>query len=202
MRSIHEHFGQPAGLVGRVLCAHMVRANRKRILWAVPLLDVQPSDRVLEVGFGPGVAIEQVARLARTGFVAGLDHSAMSVANAGRRNRAAIASGRVELRLGSVAALPYADASFDKVFSINSLQFWPQPVENLRGLRRVLRSGGRITLVSQPWWVRSDADVPGEGQRIAEQLAAAGFVRIRQCIQPMPTRSVVAVMGVEERGDV
>lgn len=40
----------------------MARANRRIAQRAVHLLDVQPDDRVLEVGFGPGVAIELLAR--------------------------------------------------------------------------------------------------------------------------------------------
>jgi hypothetical protein len=78
MKSIVAQFGHPSGLIGHLVGRLMARKNRERIAWAVDLLAVQPTDQVLEVGFGPGVAIEQVAKLAPAGFVAGIDHSAVS----------------------------------------------------------------------------------------------------------------------------
>jgi hypothetical protein len=51
---------------------------------------MQPTDHVLEIGFGPGLAIQQVARLVPTGHVVGIDHSALMVQQAGRRNQAAV----------------------------------------------------------------------------------------------------------------
>lgn len=79
MKSIVAQFRQPTGPSVRLVGALMARKNRERITWAVSLLDIQSTDHVLEVGFGPGVAIEQVARFARAGFVAGVDHSAIMV---------------------------------------------------------------------------------------------------------------------------
>jgi hypothetical protein len=57
-------FGHPRGTVGRVagwVMAHRA-SNRRRNCWVVSLLDVQPSDRVLEIGFGPGLAIAELSR--------------------------------------------------------------------------------------------------------------------------------------------
>ncbi|RIK33937.1 MAG: class I SAM-dependent methyltransferase [Chloroflexi bacterium] len=202
MKSTVAQFRQPTGLMGRLVGALMARKNRERITWAVSLLDIQPTDHVLEVGFGPGVAIEQVARFARAGFVAGVDHSAIMVAQASKRNRAAIAAGQVELRLGSVVTLPYGDASFDKAFAINSLLFWPEPVANLGEVERVLRPGGRIAIFSQPPSARSNAEVQAEGQKIAGQLAAAGFMNLEQVLRPLKPVAAVAVLGVKPTRDV
>ena len=64
--------------VGRLagwIMAHR-RSNIERNRWTVGLLDIQETDHVLELGFGPGLAIEQVACLATKGRVVGIDHSA------------------------------------------------------------------------------------------------------------------------------
>ncbi|MFI7439401.1 hypothetical protein [Nonomuraea indica] len=70
-------------------------SNRERNIWAVSLLDVQPTDRVLEIGFGPGfgpgVAIAEFADRATRGHVFGIDHSQAMVRQAARRNAAASA---------------------------------------------------------------------------------------------------------------
>ena len=98
-----EQFGKPSGLLGRVAGFIMrVRpSNRERNLRTLALLDIQPADQVLEVGFGPGLAIERAAELASRGKVVGIDHSALMLREARLRNAKAIADGRVELLLGS-----------------------------------------------------------------------------------------------------
>jgi SAM-dependent methyltransferase len=65
-------------------------SNRNRNQWAVALLEVQPQDHILEIGFGPGLAIRELARRATDGFVLGIDYSAVMVRQAAARNRAAV----------------------------------------------------------------------------------------------------------------
>src|SRR5579875_2796038 len=99
----------PRGAAGRVTAWEMAHrpSNRERSRWVASLLDVQPADRVLEIGFGPGLAIAALAR-AGAGHVYGADHSAVMVRAAGRRNAAAIRAGRVTLLRASADQLPAA----------------------------------------------------------------------------------------------
>jgi ubiquinone/menaquinone biosynthesis C-methylase UbiE len=68
----------------------MARTNRKWAAWVIDLLDVQPSDKVLEIGFGPGVAIHLLTSSASAEYVAGVDPSKEMVAQATIRNKKAI----------------------------------------------------------------------------------------------------------------
>src|SRR3981081_2660460 len=101
-------FGRPQGAAGRVVGWVMAHrgSNRQRNRWVVSLLDVQPTDRVLEIGFGPGVAIAELARRVTRGRVYGIDHSEVMVRQASNRNAAAIGDQRVELLHTSVDRLP------------------------------------------------------------------------------------------------
>src|SRR5262245_47132632 len=107
VRRIRAQFGHPNGFwgpaVGWILASRP--SNRRRNVWAVSLLNVQPRDLILEIGFGPGIAIQECSRLAVEGYVCGLDHSAEMLRQATRRNREAIRTGRVDLRIGSVECL-------------------------------------------------------------------------------------------------
>src|SRR5258705_13119150 len=85
-------FGHPRGIAGRMVgwvMAHR-RSNRQRSRWAGSLLAVQPTDRVLEIGFGPGVAITELACRATRGQVYGIDHSQLMARRDSQRNAAAI----------------------------------------------------------------------------------------------------------------
>lgn len=177
-----RQFGQPDGIAGRMagwVMAHR-GSNRQRNLWVVSLLDVQPTDRVLEIGFGPGVAIAELARYAIRGHVYGIDHSAVMVGQASRRNASAIRTQRVTLLHTSVDRLPPFEEPLDAILAVNSVGFWPDPAGQLRTLRGLLRPGGRIALASQPRCVGATADTTAQaGQELHDLLAQAGFTGAR-----------------------
>jgi ubiquinone/menaquinone biosynthesis C-methylase UbiE len=139
-------FGRPHGVLGRLGGRIMARTNAEFGAWVSDLLRVTPSDSVLEVGFGPGVVIDRLVRLASAGHVAGIDPSPEMVEQARARNVAGIRSGRVDLQRGSVESLPFDDDSFDTALAVNSMQVWPNAVAGLREIKRVMKSGARIAL--------------------------------------------------------
>jgi SAM-dependent methyltransferase len=152
--AIVGQFGHPQGMAGGVAGWVMARrpSNRQRNSWVVSLLDVQPNDRVLEIGFGPGLAIAELSRrVGDSGHVYGIDHSEVMLRQATRRNASAIAAGRVSLSRASVDQLPPSlGGPFDAILTVNSLGIWPAPTERLDEPRRRLRPGGHITIASQP----------------------------------------------------
>jgi ubiquinone/menaquinone biosynthesis C-methylase UbiE len=136
--SLAQQFRQPTGLVGR-LVGFLFRINREGIDWTMEQLEIQPTDHVLEIGFGPGYGIQRAASLATQGRVAGVDFSQTMLEQATRRNAVAIDEGLVELCLGDATALLYPDNTFHKVFATNVIYFWTDPLANLRELHRVMK---------------------------------------------------------------
>jgi SAM-dependent methyltransferase len=196
---------RPRGAAGRVTAWEMAHrpSNRQRNRWVVSLLDVQPADRVLEIGFGPGVAIAELAR-AGAGHVYGIDHSAVMLRQASRRNAAAIGAGRVTLRNASADQLPPGlGGPFDVILAVNSLGFWPAPGERLAELRQRLAPGGRIAIVSQPRCPGATATTSRRAAaEIESLLRGAGFTDLRTETLPLspPVACVLAVSpGPPER---
>jgi ubiquinone/menaquinone biosynthesis C-methylase UbiE len=170
-------------------------SNRQRNRWVVSLLDVQPTDRILEIGFGPGVAVAELVR-AGAAHVYGADHSDVMLQQASRRNAAAIRAGRVTLVNTPADRLPAALAGpFDAILAVNSLGFWPAPTERLTDLRRRLAPGGRIAIASQPRCPGATADTARSAAgEIENLLRSAGFTRLRTEILPLspPVACVLA----------
>jgi SAM-dependent methyltransferase len=175
-------FHRPTGAVGHVAGWIMGRrsSNVARNRWAVKLLDVQPTDRVIELGCGPGVALAALATRATRGLVVGVDHSQIMIRQARRRNKAAIRAGRVRLIHTPVERLSISNGPFNAALAVNTVGMWPDPTARLRELARLLRPGGRIALVSQPRCpgatAATSAAAAGE---LAGLLAEAGFERLR-----------------------
>jgi SAM-dependent methyltransferase len=175
-------FHQPTGAVGHVTGWIMGRrsSNVERSRWAVQLLDIQPTDRVIELGCGPGVAIAAIAARAVRGSVVGVDHSQVMIRQAGRRNRAAVRAGRVRLIHAPVERMSISDGPFNAALAVNTVGMWPDPPARLREIARLLRPGGRIALVSQPRCPGATAATSSAAAaELAGLLTDAGFEHLR-----------------------
>jgi 2-polyprenyl-3-methyl-5-hydroxy-6-metoxy-1,4-benzoquinol methylase len=192
---ITSQFGLPRGLTGKLVGWIMAVENRKRNEWAVQQMNVKPDDNVLEIGFGPGVAIQEIARRATNGFVAGVDPSAVMVKQARKRNAVAIQNGKVELKQSSISTIPYKDNTFDKILLVNSLHHCPNPIENLKKVRYVLKPGGSVVIVEQPHSsTKSKEDVVhSTGVKLNNLLKNTGFTNISTQIKPMKPNASVCV---------
>ena len=177
---------RPHGFVGRMVGWLMDRFNAKAQDSALKRLEVQPSDAVLEIGFGTGRLVRKIAKKAREGLVAGVDPSQLMLEKAERRTRRFRRKGRVELKLGEAAALPWPDACFDKAAALHSFQFWADPNHDVAEVRRVLKPGGLLVLVLRahkgrgPKWLpnpvsRTDQEIAG----VFQLLSAGGFRETR-----------------------
>jgi ubiquinone/menaquinone biosynthesis C-methylase UbiE len=172
----------PTGVGGHLTGWMMGRrsSNVARNRWAVELLDIQPTDRVIEIGCGPGVAIAALAARASRGLVVGVDHSAVVLGQAARRNKAAITAGRVRLIRTSVVHLPVTGEPFDAALAVNTVGMWPDPAARLSELRQQLRPGGRIALVSQPRCPGATAaTTAAAADELTALLTKAGYEQLR-----------------------
>ena len=185
-RFFWRQYGQPRGLFGKYIGKGMAENNLIDAAWTLDLLDIEPEDRILEIGFGPGISTKIAAEKATKGFVAGIDHSETMVRAAKKLNASYIKAGKMEISSGSVACISYPEDSFDKALSLHSIYFWPSPIEGLQELRRVLKVNGILAITIQPKdaWneLQRNGIVSGalySGSEIVEMLIGTGFRNVR-----------------------
>jgi ubiquinone/menaquinone biosynthesis C-methylase UbiE len=140
--------GKPEGEVGRAVGEMLNRVNAGITAAVYRSLRLEARDRVLEIGFGNGKLLPALLSCADDLSYAGVDIAETMVGEASAFNADLIAGGRASFRLASAEALPFADASFDKVFAVNVIYFWQHPVRALAEIRRVLRPGGMSSIAS------------------------------------------------------
>ncbi len=194
-----SQFAHPRGVLGRLAGRLMARKNGAMNAACVEWLDVAPRDRVLEIGFGHGRTVQLLAARAVEGSVAGVDPSDTMLSQAARRNRGAIAAGRVRLERGEAARLPFADASFDKALASNCVQFWRDVPAALAEIRRVLAPGGVLLIgirVHDPAGGRFASPGFREEQieAVRRAVAGAGFAELR-VLRRNVGREVVGILA-------
>ncbi len=185
-------FGMPRGPIGALGSRLMPRMVGRLYPMLAGELHLMPDDDLLEVGCGSaGLLAEQASSVH---FVAGVDISGIQVGMARRRLAARIAAGTAEIVLGNAMTLPWADARFSVVASLNCLKFVPDPPRALREMHRVLRPDGRLVITidkqSAKWGKSGEIDAFGQWQwseddarRMVEE---AGFADVS--VADMPTR--------------
>lgn len=188
---------RPSGLLGRVIAQIMARESAAENRIALDLLDLQTGNAVLEIGFGHGRLIAELAKRCPQGSITGLDHSPDMVRMASGLNLAAISSGIVRLDLGDSRSLPYESQTFDRIVSIHTVYFWGQPDDHLREIRRVLKPGGRFVLGYRPDSENVRGAFPASiytfrsAEQVRELMEVAGFTPIKLVSPGAASRGVI-----------
>lgn len=181
-----KNLRKPEGTEGYFTGLHLEKENREINQWAIDMLYIKPQDKILEIGYGPGAAIEEMANRAPEGHIAGIDYSELMLTQAKKRNAKAIAQGRVDLRHADANNLPEFNTTFDKIIAINNVMYWENQVIALHNLRQVLEPGGFIALI-----IQRGEDQFKTGQcndeigYYIQCLNAAGYVNVQVAAQPV-----------------
>jgi SAM-dependent methyltransferase len=122
-----------------VLRSHRTRTAQNSAAYLLPFLD--PSQRLLDVGAGPGTITADLAGLVGEVVAVEIDEGAAAITRAGLEERGV---GNAEVRVGDVHALDLADGEFDVVHAHQVLQHVADPVGALREMARVTKPGGVI----------------------------------------------------------
>jgi ubiquinone/menaquinone biosynthesis C-methylase UbiE len=119
----------------------------ERLRAIVERLDIQPHDRVLEIGCGHGVAATFVCELLAGGHLTGVDRSAKMVEAAARRNAAYVTAGKADFIVATLEELDLGERRYDKVFAVRVGLFHREPDRARALAERWLAPGGTLTSV-------------------------------------------------------
>ena len=95
LKAIGKQMQYPTGFFGKVLFAWMTPKTIAHARWTADLLDIQPEDHIIEIGFGNGANIKLLSERAVKGSVTGVEISKTAIEMASKKNATAISEGKV-----------------------------------------------------------------------------------------------------------
>ncbi|MBC9795259.1 class I SAM-dependent methyltransferase [Sinomicrobium weinanense] len=146
LKAIGKQLQHPRGLFGKILFAWMTRMTITHARWTADLLDVQPNDDILEIGFGNGANIKLLLQRASGGTVTGVEISETALEMASGKNAKAISEGKVILHLAPGNTLPSTDGVFDKACTVATAYVIEDPGAVFKEMYRVLKPNGRAAV--------------------------------------------------------
>ncbi|MEA4957330.1 Ubiquinone/menaquinone biosynthesis C-methyltransferase UbiE [bioreactor metagenome] len=140
---------KPKGKLGSEMIEKMNESHESLAKWGVSHLNIENDYNILDIGCGGGVNVNRFSEMAPNGKVYGIDYSELSVEKSKNYNRKAITEGKVEIIQGSVSELPFENETFNIVTGFETVYFWPDFIEDLKEVKRVLKKEGKIFICNE-----------------------------------------------------
>lgn len=146
LKAIGKQMKYPRGIFGKLVLAIMSRSTIGPARWTVSLLDVEPDDDIIEIGFGNGASIKLLSQKAPKGSVTGIEVSDTAMEVASKKNAKTISEGKVKLHKSAGNALPFKDGIFDKACTVATAYVIKDPGAVFKEMYRVLKPSGRAAV--------------------------------------------------------
>ncbi len=188
-----ENAGKPRGFWGRKTMRDMNKSHSDLTDWGLSFLNFAEDDMILDIGCGGGRTVHKLTGCTK-GRIYGIDHAPTAVTKSLCVNKKAVDKGQVGIVEATVSALPFGADTFTKVTAIETVYFWPDLVNDLKEVRRVMKKDGQLLITTEDRADSSKAKAYVEMQRqsgffipsaasLARALKAAGFHHIEANIR-------------------
>ena len=182
--SLQDNFGNPQGLLGRLMLSGMNMGHTSMAKWGFTQFTVPQTGAMADIGCGGGYNLRRLLAASRSGKVYGVDISPVSVEKSKAANQKELGK-RCEVYQGSAQALPFEAQSLELVTAFETVYFWPALPDCFREILRVLKPGGQFVVINDPGdpdrhWENLVANMTVYSpEEISSFMEQAGFSDIR-----------------------
>lgn len=142
-----ENAGNPTGFWGNLMIKSMNKGHSQLTDWALCHVKIEHNDTLLDIGCGGGRTVDKLCNMVSNGKVFGVDYSELCVKNSQKLNQKNILCGKASIQQASVSELPFDSNKFNVITAVETYYFWPDKLNDLKEIYRVLAPGGKLLLV-------------------------------------------------------
>ena len=143
LNAIGSQFKKPKGILGRYVSDIMVKRNWERYEELIKLMNIQQNEKILEIGYGPGLGVFNIARRNESCRIDGIDFSKLMHKKATKLNNSFIKKDRVKLMYGDFLNVKIKE-NYDKVFCVNVVYFWDDLSIPFKKIKELIKKGGTL----------------------------------------------------------
>lgn len=162
-----ENAVKPAGFWGSMMIRSMNKGHSELTDWALSYLNILSGNVVLDVGCGGGRTVEKLCGKVGSGKVYGIDYSDLCIKKAKKLNHKNVLCNKAVITRASVSQLPFEDEKFDFITAVETYYFWPDKLDDLKEVFRVLKTGGKLLLVFE---MQKDENNPDKWEKVEKRL--------------------------------
>jgi ubiquinone/menaquinone biosynthesis C-methylase UbiE len=181
-RRIGSQFRKPSGTLGTIISDLMILGNRSAYKTLIKELTLVPNDKILEIGYGPGIGIGLISKRFENCEIYGIDFSELMFRRATKRNSQLIKNNKVHLFLGDFIETEINTINFSVIYCINVIYFWDDLQKPFEKVRSLLRDDGifcfymaRNEDLTKVRFTRNDIFNKYSIEQITDALKSAGF---------------------------
>lgn len=141
-KALGQQLRQPSGFFGKIVSKMMLARNWQFYERTIQELDIQSGERIFEIGYGPGIGINYLAKNTVNCRIEGIDFSVLMYEQASKRNKEFIECGFVDLKYGDLLNFEPGSNTYDKIFCLNVIYFWSNLGVVFRKIYTMLNKGG------------------------------------------------------------
>lgn len=181
--SFTDNFGNPQGLLGRMMLVSMDKEHLPMAQWALERIKIPGNGKVADLGCGGGYNIRRMLEMSAKAKFIGLDISDESVKKAQKVNKEELGK-RVKIIKGSAEKLPFKDNSIDLITAFETVFFWKKPEKAFREIYRSLVKAGCFAVINNygdpnvDWEKKVPCMTRYTAEQIADMLKTTGFTDI------------------------
>jgi ubiquinone/menaquinone biosynthesis C-methylase UbiE len=144
LKILAQNLANPQGEKGIAIGEMMNATNIGMTLESIKTLLIEDDETILEIGHGNAAHVKSILNKAQNIKYTGIDISETMYNEAKRLNEEF--KNQADFILYEGEKLPFEDRTFDKIFTVNTVYFWAQPIEYLNEIYRVLKDNGTFVL--------------------------------------------------------
>jgi len=178
--SFTDNFGNPKGLLGRMMLVSMDKEHLPMAQWALEQIKIPDNGKVADIGCGGGYNIRRMLETSANARFIGLDISDESVKKAAKVNKDELGK-RVKIIKGSAEKLPFKENSIDLITAFETVFFWKNPEKGFREVHRTLVKDGCFAVINNygdpnvDWEKKVPCMTRYTAEQISEMLKPVGF---------------------------
>jgi ubiquinone/menaquinone biosynthesis C-methylase UbiE len=142
LNKIGMQFKKPTGFAGKIISNIMIKGNKHEYITLINDFNIQPNDKLLEIGYGPGIGIELISKKFQSCNIYGIDFSELMFNRASDRNKQFIEKNRVHLQFGDFLDTEINESNFNKIFCLNVVYFWDDLQKPFKKINSLLKDVG------------------------------------------------------------